>query len=65
MTDDDYNYDALDEDMSAKDIEAMQLSLERLKVHHAGGELSHLSDEELRTLMHSALSRDLQKTIVR
>jgi hypothetical protein len=65
MTDDYYNYDALGEDMSAKDIEAMQLSLERLKLHHAGGELSHLSDEELRQLMHSALSRDLRKTCSR
>jgi hypothetical protein len=57
--------DALDEDMSAEDIEAMQLSYERLYLHYNGGELNHLTDEELRLLINSARVRDLQKTIIR
>jgi hypothetical protein len=57
--------DALDEDMSLADIEALQLSPERLKMHYAGGELNHLSDEELSKLMDSAIARDLIKTTVR
>jgi hypothetical protein len=63
MSDDDDDYDcddALDEDMSAEDIEAMQLSLHRLKMHYNGGELSHLSEKDVLELLSNAYQRDLR-----
>lgn len=56
------NYDdveMLDEGITADAIEAMHLSVERLRCHYDGGELEHLSETEIQSLLANARTRDL------
>ena len=51
--------------LSAKDIEELELGADRIKQAYAAGELSHLSETEIKTLLDNAWQRDIQKTITR
>jgi hypothetical protein len=51
--------------LTAKDIEELGLGADRIKQAYGAGELSHLSETEIKTLLDNAWQRDIQKTIMR
>jgi hypothetical protein len=63
--DDDFEHDEMLEFMSAKEIDALEWTGDRLKSVHVGGELAHLGERELKTLFDNAWQRDIQRTIIR
>jgi hypothetical protein len=61
----DDEFEMLDDGLSAPEIERLQLTRARLLAAIQGGEIAHLTEAEILTLIHNAGQRDMQRTILR